>query len=78
MKCTAAPAQEVTLVLAEGVFRVCITQRGVSRLQFSHGQGGEAPHPVGLAREVAQQLREYFSGRRRSLDVPVDLSACPS
>lgn len=61
------PAAGVTLTLEA-------TAEGVSQISF--GNAGPPPGPPGgdsLVHEAARQLEEYFAGRRRVFDLPLDL-----
>jgi methylated-DNA-[protein]-cysteine S-methyltransferase len=53
------------------VLRVVASKRGLQRLEWSEGE------PVGprtLVEEARGQLAEYFEGRRRVFDLPLDLT----
>lgn len=71
-----------------GLTFVAATDRGLARLSWTRGHDGESfrreleerfpDRPVvrdpGALEEVQRELEEYFSGRRSTFEVPVDLS----
>jgi methylated-DNA-[protein]-cysteine S-methyltransferase len=67
---------------AIGTVRVWVTDAGVRRIDFRSDpdtprpgeQLSSGPAPAHLAAAVSQ-LREYFSGKRREFDLPLDLTA---
>lgn len=71
------------LTIGNICLRVWATNRGLCRIQFVAigGADGEQSRDTGsdalahLAR-ACNQLREYFDGKRRRFDVPIDLPAC--
>jgi methylated-DNA-[protein]-cysteine S-methyltransferase len=59
-----------------GVVAVGCSPAGVVKVRYGGAPAGssEAP-PASLAQTARQQLAEYFCGRRRAFDLPVDWSA---
>ncbi|MGD0199748.1 MAG: methylated-DNA--[protein]-cysteine S-methyltransferase [Bryobacteraceae bacterium] len=55
--------------------RIEASERGITRVSIGAPRSGERVHDgeQPLIRETAQQLAEYFSGRRRAFDLPLDL-----
>lgn len=70
--------------LAASVYGICklstgVTARGfrqVLRQEFPEKEWREDPHNEVLA-SAAAQIEEYFAGRRRSFEVPLDLAGSP-
>ena len=61
------PAPGVTLHLV-------VTDMGIRRLEFGEPKiSNGASEPGALVTDAARQLDEYFSGRRRQFDLPLDL-----
>jgi methylated-DNA-[protein]-cysteine S-methyltransferase len=54
-----------------GPLRIVASERGLQRLEWS---GAKASGPPALVEEVRVQLAEYFAGRRREFDLPLDLA----
>jgi methylated-DNA-[protein]-cysteine S-methyltransferase len=55
--------------------RIEASERGIARVWIGGPRSGERVHDAEqpLIREAARQLAEYFSGRRRAFDLPLDL-----
>lgn len=82
---TSDPEQERTLAAARvntpiGTLGVAATSRGLWRIEFDARRirpaRGDAEARAHLAAAV-KQLQEYFSGRRKKFDVPLDLQGTP-
>lgn len=58
-----------------GGIRVEASASGVTGIRLGGAPGGENPGP--LVERAAQQLREYFEGRRFAFDVPLDPTGTP-
>ena len=57
-----------------GTVRITESEKGITGLSFYEGTE-QAPEVGGIyLGEACRQLREYFSKKRRSFDVPLDLS----
>lgn len=82
MKDSLPNCEVVVIGVGESAIRLTMTPRGVARLEFVSRSAAEEGSSCSrepsnrLASEVADQLTAYFEGKRRHLDVPVDLSAC--
>jgi len=70
----AEDAEVVGIRVGGLALRATLSSRGVARLEV--GAGPEAAPTRGLAAALADELAEYFAGRRTRFSVPVDLSAC--
>ena len=55
-----------------GALEVTATQKGVSSLYFA-GETFPTEEPSGILRECADQLQEYFNGKRKEFNIPMDL-----
>ncbi|MBI3947979.1 MAG: methylated-DNA--[protein]-cysteine S-methyltransferase [Armatimonadetes bacterium] len=68
------------IVAGDAAFRVTLTPRGVSRLEFvapaAAADPAHRPADPGALADVTARLAEYLQGRRRCPGIPVDLSAC--
>jgi methylated-DNA-[protein]-cysteine S-methyltransferase len=53
-----------------GRLRVVASERGLQRLEWG---GGEPVGPAGIVEAAAEQLDEYFAGRRRTFELRLDL-----
>jgi methylated-DNA-[protein]-cysteine S-methyltransferase len=51
--------------------RIVASERGLQRLEWDDGQ---AVGPASLVARVREQLADYFAGRRRAFDLPLDLA----
>ena len=54
-----------------GPLKITATDKGISGIAFCGEPIRETEHP--LLRETEKQLREYFAGRRKVFDLPLDL-----
>lgn len=61
-----------------GTLGIVTSERGVTRIQFAHEQGGETTaHAEAIARQCITELEQYFDGKRREFTVPLDLQGTP-
>jgi methylated-DNA-[protein]-cysteine S-methyltransferase len=68
----AAPAARRSAALRDfGALRIVASERGLQRLEWS---GAEPTGPAALVEETRDQLAEYFAGRRRKFELPLDLA----
>ena len=62
-----------------GRIRIRVSDRGIEEVRFPgdgrRGDAGTGEHP--LLERAAEELAEYFDGRRRSFSVPLALSGTP-
>lgn len=75
------PTPKLTLHVAatsKGVSRIILGKsRGAGARPPARKQGSTDNHVDALLRAASQQLTEYFQGKRRSFDLPLDLRGTP-
>lgn len=76
----AAEVAETVLPTPLGPLTIAASARGICRIDFGAAAAPAAPDPpsaaaAALLRRARAQLLEYFAGRRRAFELPVDLSA---
>jgi methylated-DNA-[protein]-cysteine S-methyltransferase len=60
-----------------GRLTVASTERGVSAIQFGESVPENAAPDSTVARETADQLSEYFQGKRTRFELPLDVQGTP-
>lgn len=60
-----------------GRLSIAANERGITRIAFGPVEFDAPRRPSALTNTAATQLQEYFAGKRRAFDVPVDLHGSP-
>ncbi len=60
-----------------GRLSIAANERGIVRIAFGDAAFDMPRRPSALTNTAATQLQEYFAGKRRAFDVPVDLQGTP-
>jgi methylated-DNA-[protein]-cysteine S-methyltransferase len=60
-----------------GVVAVSLPGADGARFRERAGLGAEPPRPSPMLDKALRQVREYFEGKRKSFDVPLDLRVSP-
>lgn len=56
-----------------GVLTICVSQTGVAGISFGETAYAGSRKPSDLGNRAINELLEYFAGKRRAFDVPLDL-----
>ncbi|NPD31232.1 methylated-DNA--[protein]-cysteine S-methyltransferase [Eggerthellaceae bacterium zg-1084] len=66
-----------TYATPRGPITLAATDRGICRVAFgAHALEGH-DRPTALLNDAATQVQQYLAGRRRAIDLPLDLQATP-
>ena len=57
-----------------GILTICASDAGIARIAFGDVALEGSREPSTIANRAINEILEYFSGKRRSFDVPLDLS----
>lgn len=60
-----------------GRLSIAANERGITAIAFGDVRFDMPRKPSAITNRAATQLQEYFAGKRRSFDVPVDLQGTP-
>ncbi len=60
-----------------GRLTIAANDRGITRIAFGDVPLESPRRPSALTNTAATQLQEYFAGKRRAFDVPIDLQGSP-
>ncbi len=73
------PEHHFSMKTPFGILYLSASDRGLTRVGFRAPKGKisrtlePSPPAAGILRECVKQLREYFDGRRRNFELPVDV-----